>query len=399
MQLSKKVQKARVSGTVKLAQLARDLKDAGRDIIELGEGEPDFDTPEFVTDAAFAAAKAGATRYTAVAGTTELRQAICNKFRAQNAISYTPDEVIVGTGAKQLIFNALMASLNPGDEVIVPAPYWVSYPDMVRISDGTPVVVPCSAEDGFKLSAKALRAAITGNTRWLILNSPGNPTGAVYSADDLRALADVLREHRDVALMCDDIYEAIVFDTAIFATMVEVAPDLKDRVLTVNGVSKSYAMTGWRIGYAGGPQDLIAAMTKLQGQSTTNPSSVGQAAALAALTGPQDYLSDWNSAYARRRDLVRDALSVVDGLAMNQPDGAFYHFIACGALTKKTTPGGKILSSDNDLSSYLLQDAGVALVPGSEFGAPGHLRLCFAKSDDALAEACARISKAVGQLR
>ena len=398
MQIGEKIRKTRVSGTVRLAQMARELKASGYDVIELGEGEPDFDTPDFVIKAAFEAAKAGATRYTAVAGTPELRLAVAEKFRADNRINYSLDELIVGTGAKQLIFNALIASLNPGDEVIIPAPYWVSYPDMVAIADGIPVIVDCGIENSFKLSSDALRSAINAKTRWVILNSPGNPSGAVYSADDLRAMAAVLREYPHVAVMCDDIYEAIVFEGAQFATMVEVAPDLKDRVLTVNGVSKSYAMTGWRIGYAGGPKDLIAAMTKLQGQSTTNPSSVGQAAALAALSGPQEYLRDWNDAYARRRDLVYDALDAVRELTLTKPDGAFYHFVGCVELLGKTTPGGTILASDIDVSTYLLEEVGVALVPGSEFGSAGFLRLCFAKSDEELLQACERIKKAIAAL-
>lgn len=398
MQISDKINRARVSGTVRLSQAARDLREAGRDIIDLGEGEPDFDTPPHIVTAAFEAARAGATRYTNVAGTTELRAAVARRFRDHNGLDVATEDVIVGTGAKQLIFNALVASLNPGDEVIVPAPYWVSYPDMVAIADGIPVIVPCGAQAGFKLTADDLAAHLTPKTRWLILNSPGNPTGAVYSRDDLAALAEVLRAHPDVAVMSDDIYQEIVFDDARFATMAEVAPDLAPRTLTVHGVSKSYAMTGWRIGFAAGPRDLMAAMTKLQGQSTTNASSIGQAAALAALEGPQDFLTEWVAAYKRRRDLITSGLQGIDGLVFNRPDGAFYHFAGCAGLLSKTAPDGTRIATDNDLSLYLLETAGVSMVPGSEFGAPGHLRICFAKSEADLSKACERMREALGKL-
>lgn len=399
VQLSEKIKSVRVSGTVKLSQMARDLKSAGRDIIELSEGEPDFDTPRYVIDAAHQAAVSGQTRYTAVAGTLPLRRAICEKFSRDNAITFQPGEIIVGTGAKQLIFNALLATMNPGDEAIIPAPYWVSYPDMVKIADGVPVIVECGPEQGFKISAKALENAITERTRWLILNSPGNPSGSVYSTSELAGLAEVLRRHPEVSVISDDIYEAIIFDGHEFATMASVAPDLTDRILTVNGVSKSYAMTGWRIGYAGGPADLIGAMTKLQGQSTTNPSSVGQAAALAALDGPQDFLTVWLNAYSHRRELVRSRLEGVHGLTLQLPQGAFYHFVGCSGLYGRRTPAGDSLTSDTDFSGYLINHAGVALVPGSEFGCPGYVRLCFAKSEHELAEACKRIRDAVSDLQ
>ncbi len=291
-----------------------------------------------------------------------------------------------------------MATLEPGDEVIVPAPFWVSYYDIAGLCGGVPVVVPCDAARGWKLGADALAAAITPRSRWLILNSPGNPTGAVYSAGELRALAEVLRAHPGVAVLSDDIYESIRFDGTPFATMAAVAPDLADRVLTVNGVSKAYAMTGWRIGYAAGPQDLIDAMVKLQGQQTTNASSVGQAAALAALTGPQDFVAAWCAAYARRRDQVAAALAGVPGLRAGRPPGAFYHFLDCQGLIGLQAPGDTTMASDTDLSAFLLEHAGVALVPGSAFGAPGHLRLCFAKSEDALARACAQLAAAVSRL-
>lgn len=398
MQLSRKIKNVRVSGTVKLAQMARDLKAAGRDIIELGEGESDFDTPQFVIDAAHQTALDGQTRYTAVAGTSQLCEAICKKFQRDNSIALEPDEIIVGTGAKQLIFNALVASMNPEDEAIIPAPYWVSYPDMVKIADGVPVIVECGEASKFKISPQALEKAITKKTRWLILNSPGNPGGGVYSHDELRALASILRRHPDVGIISDDIYEAIIFDDGKFATMAEVAPDLMDRTLTVNGVSKSYAMTGWRIGYAGGPRELIEAMTKLQGQSTTNPSSISQAAALAALGGPQSFLTEWLEAYRRRRTLVASRLKDIDGLNLTQPKGAFYHFIGCSGLYGRQMPDGTELNSDVAFSGFLLDHAGVALVPGSEFGSPGYVRLCFAKSEKELGMACDRIRNAIQQL-
>jgi len=395
LQISKKIKNIRVSGTIKMAELARKMQAEGHDIIELSEGEPDFDTPEFIIESAFDAARNGQTRYTSVPGTIELRKAISKKFYNDNKVEYHVDDIIVGTGAKQLIFNALLATINPGNEVIIPAPYWVSYPDMVKIADGIPVIVPCDSLNGFKITPEKLHKAITNDTRWLLLNSPGNPSGAVYSSEELMALADVLRDHKKVSIMCDDIYEAITFGNNQFYTLVEVAPDLHDRVLTVNGVSKSHAMTGWRIGFAGGPNDLISAMSKIQGQSTTNASSVGQAAALAALEGSQENLGVWNLAYVRRMRLVRDRLSAVPGLALRDPQGAFYHFIKCSDLFGKTTPQGDQLTSDNALCLYLLQYAHVALVAGTEFGCPGYFRLCFAKSDKELIKACNSISEAI----
>ena len=398
MHLSGRITRARVSATVHLSGVARDLRRAGHEIIDLGEGEPDFDTPHHVTAAAFAAARRGATRYTDVAGTPELRGAVARRFRRLNGPAAEPEDVIVGTGAKQLIFNAFMSSLNPGDEVIIPAPCWVSYPDMVEIADGIPVIANCGAATGFKLTADALERHITAKTRWLVLNSPCNPTGAVYTSEELSAIADVLRGHPDLAVTCDDIYQEIVFEPATFANLAAVAPDLSHRILTVHGVSKTYAMTGWRIGYAVGPSDLIAAMTKLQGQSTTNASSVGQAAALAALEGPQDFLGEWRTAYKRRRDLVGRRLSGVAGLEFATPEGAFYHFPDCTGLLGKSTPAGRRIGTDDDLSHYLLESAGVATVPGKAFSAPGHLRLCFARSENLLERACLKIRKAIGSL-
>jgi len=381
-----------------MVELARELRAEGYDIIELSEGEPDFDTPEFIIESAFDAARNGQTRYTTVSGTIALREAISKKFREDNKIDYSTDEIIVGTGAKQLIFNALLATINPGNEVVIPAPYWVSYPEMVKIADGVPVIITCDQLDDFKITPGKLLNAVSAETRWLILNSPGNPSGAVYSYEELLALASVLREYKNISVLCDDIYETITFGNNQFCTLVEVAPDLKGRVLTVNGVSKSHAMTGWRIGFAGGPIDLISAMSKVQGQSTTNPSSVGQAAALAALEGSQENLIIWNITYARRLKIVRDLLSKVSGLTLNNPQGAFYHFIKCSDLFKKTTPSGGILNTDTDICLYLLKSGRVALVPGTEFGCPGYFRLCFAKSDKELIEACIRITEAINLL-
>ncbi len=398
MKTSTRTARAAVSGTVKLADTARTMIATGHDVIELSEGEPDFDTPAHIVDAAHQAAKAGHTRYTAVAGTPALREQIVRKFELQNQIVCDLEQVVVGTGAKQLIFNALLATIDTGDEVIIPAPYWVSYPDMVKVADGTPVIVHCDSAHGLKISPEQLSNAITDRTCWLILNSPGNPSGAVYSRSELEGLAEVLRAHPDVAVLSDDIYEEIVFAGTKFSTMAEVAPDLADRILTVNGVSKSFAMTGWRIGYACGPAKLIAEMVKLQGQSTTNASSVGQAAAQAALSGPRDFLSDWLDAYTRRREIVMDRLSAVPGLALTQPAGAFYVFPDCRALLGKHSTDVGRLEDDYGVSQFLLECAGVALVPGSEFGAPGHLRLCFAKSDVELIDACDRIKDACESL-
>ncbi len=395
MQISTKIKNIRTSGTVKMAQLARELKQEGKDIIELSEGEPDFNTPKFIIDAAFKAAHDGHTKYTDVRGTLELREAISKKFLQDNKIHYSSEEIIVGTGAKQIIFNALVSTLNSNDEVIIPSPYWVSYPDMVKIADGIPIIVSCSKEDHYKITPETLSKAINKNTRWLILNSPGNPTGAIYSSSDLLSLADTLRQHKNVSIICDDIYEVFTYENKSFANILEVAPDLKDRVLTVNGVSKSHAMTGWRIGYAGGPLDLIRAMTKLQGQSTTNPSSVGQAAALAALNGSKDIIKEWNMVYTKRKNLVQEKLSKINNLTFLNPEGAFYFFIDCTGLIGKSTFSGLKLKSDIDICMYLLEHAQIAIVPGSEFGMPNFLRLCFAKSDKILVEACKRIEKSI----
>ena len=399
MRTSRRIGRVLPSGTMRVAQTVRDLRQAGQRVISLAEGEPDFETPSHVVEAAHNAAKAGETRYTAAAGTPELRIAAAKALKPETRTDYQPDQVIIGTGAKQLIFNALMATLDPGDEVVIPAPYWVSYPDMVAIADGQPVIVDCSVEQGFKLTAEALASAISDRTRWLMLNSPANPTGAVYSRSELQELANVVKACPQIAIMCDDIYMSILFDGVEFATMAEASPELRDRILTVNGVSKSHAMTGWRIGFAAGPSDLIEAMTKLQGQSTTNAASVSQAAALAALNGPQDFLRDRLKAYTSRRNLVAQRLAAIPGLRVHMPAGAFYHFVGCIDWNGAICPSGETLCGDLEICDYLLKSAGVAVVPGTDFGAPGYFRLCFAKSEELLVAACDSIQEAASRLK
>ena len=392
--LASRLSRIKPSPTIAVTTRAAELKAAGKDVIGLGAGEPDFDTPEHVKDAAIAAMKAGQTKYTPVGGTPALKKAIIEKFRRENNLIYAPNQIVAGTGAKQVLFNALLATLDAGDEVIIPAPYWVSYPDMVAFAEGAPVTVECGEKDGFKLTAAALEKAITQKTKWLILNSPSNPTGAAYTKQELRALADVLLKHPHVWVMADDIYEHLVYDGFEFFSIAQVEPKLIDRTLTVNGVSKAYAMTGWRIGYAGGPKELVAAITDIQSQSTSNPSSISQAASVAALNGPQDFLPEWRKAFARRRDLVVDALNKVPGLSCAKPEGAFYVFPNCSKLFGKKTPGGKTIQNSMEFCEYLLDDALVAAVAGSAFGLEGYFRISYATSDAILTEACARIKKA-----
>ena len=392
MQLSKKMLKISPSGTVILAQKARQLKAEGKDIIELGEGEPDFNTPEFIIRYAYQSAKNGATKYTSVSGTPELKNKITEKLRKENNINYNDNQIVVGAGAKQLIFNALFCSINTGDEVIIPSPYWVSYPEMVKIADGIPIILNCDLKNNFKISLEKLVEVINPKTKWLILNSPGNPSGAVYTWDELLALSQVLINYPQINILCDDIYEKIVFDGKKFHTLAEVAPNLIDRILTVNGFSKSYAMTGWRIGYAAGHFELIEAMIKLQGQSTTNASTIGQEAAIAALDAEQNFLNDWLKMYTIRRDIVSNSLGNSFKDSFNNPEGAFYHFISCEALVGKKFNGINTINNDRDFCQLLLEKYGVAVVPGSEFGTPGYFRLCFAKSEDDLKNACQRIN-------
>lgn len=396
--IASRLSRIKPSPTIVVATKARELKAAGRDVIGLGAGEPDFDTPAHIIEAAKAAMDAGETRYTAVAGTLELRQAIVDKLKRDNGLIYTPDQVSVGCGGKQNIYNALMATLNPGDEVIIPAPYWVSYPDITLLAEGTPVIVDCPAEGGFKLTPEALEEAITPKTKWLILNSPSNPTGAGYSRDDMQALTDVLVKHEHVWVMTDDMYELLVYDDFEFVTPAQVEPRLIERTLTLNGVSKAYCMTGWRVGYAAGPDDVIKAMNKIQSQSTTHTSSVSQAAAVAALTGPQDFIAKHNAIFVERRDLVVKMLNEADGLSCPKPDGAFYVYPSCAGMIGKKTPDGKTLETDEDVVAYLLESEGVAAVHGEAFGLSPHFRVSYATSTELLTEACTRIQRACAAL-
>ncbi|MDP7670140.1 MAG: aspartate transaminase [Alphaproteobacteria bacterium] len=397
--IAESLSRIKPSPTMAVTQKAAELKAAGRDIIGLGAGEPDFDTPENIKAAAIAAIEAGDTKYTAVAGTPALKEAIATKFKRDNGLDYASDQIIVGVGGKQVLYNALMASLNPGDEVIIPAPYWVSYPDMTLLADGTPVIVECGQEHGFKLQADKLENAITDKTKWLILNSPSNPTGAAYSRDDMKAVTDVLMRHTDVWVMSDDMYEHLVYDGFTFVTPAQVEPGLFDRTLTINGVSKSYAMTGWRIGYAGGPAELIKAMSKVQSQSTSNPCSVSQAAAVEALNGPQDFIAERNTVFAERRDMVVELINDIEGLTCLIPEGAFYVYPSCAALIGRKTPEGKVLRGDGDFVTYLLEAEGVASVQGEAFGLSPYFRISYATSTEALSEACARIKRAVDALK
>ncbi|MBR0912208.1 pyridoxal phosphate-dependent aminotransferase [Bradyrhizobium japonicum] len=387
-----------VSEILKIGAVAQRLKREGRPVIVLGAGEPDFDTPDHAKDAAVRAIRAGQTKYTILDGTVELKAAIAEKFRRENDLVYAADEITAGAGAKQVIHNAFMASLSPGDEVILAAPYWTSYADMVWIADGTPVDVPCREENGFRLDAADLERAITPKTRWLLLNSPSNPTGAAYSAAQLRPILDVLKRHPHVWLMADDIYEHLIYDGMPFVTAAALEPSLKSRTLTVNGVSKAYAMTGWRVGYGGGPRELIAAMAVVQSQSTTNPSSVSQAAAIAALTGPQGILIERRTAFQRRRDIVVDALNAIDGVTCRRPEGAFYTYASCAGLIGRRTPDGTFIDSDAAFCRFLLERHDVAVVPGSCFGLAPYFRLSYATSEQNLREAVMRIAKACREL-
>ena len=387
-----------VSEILRIGALATRLKREGRPVILLGAGEPDFDTPDHAKAAAERAIRAGQTKYTMLDGTAELKAAIAGKFSRENGLNYNADEITAGAGAKQIIHNAFMATLNAGDEVILAAPYWTSYADMVLIADGTPVNVTCCEENGFRLDARDLEAAITPRTRWLLLNSPSNPTGAAYSQAQLRPILDVLKRHPQVWLMSDDIYEHLIYDDMAFVTPAQLEPSLKSRTLTVNGVSKAYAMTGWRLGYGGGPKELIAAMAVVQSQSTTNPSSISQAAAIAALTGPQDFLVERRLAFQRRRDIVVDGLNAIDGISCRRPEGAFYVFANCAGLIGRRAADGSVIDSDAAFCRYLLERHNVAIVPGSCFGLAPYIRLSYAASEADLIEAIRRISTAAREL-
>jgi aspartate aminotransferase len=397
--VANRLKKIKPSPTLAVSAKAKELKAQGKDIIGLGAGEPDFDTPDFVKEAAKDAIDNGQTKYTENPGTPELKDAIIAKFKRDNNLDYSRDEIIVSTGGKQVLYNAMMASLNPGDEVIIPAPYWVSYPDMVLLAEGTPVIVECTKENDFKLKPEDLEKAITPNTKWVILNSPSNPTGAAYSEDEMKALTDVFKKHSHVWIMSDDMYEKIIYDNFKFATPAQVEPSLKDRTLTINGVSKAYAMTGWRIGYAGGPKELIKAMAKVQSQSTSNASSISQAAAVKALNGDQSFLSDRNDKFKARRDLVVQMLNNAEGITCPKPEGAFYVFPSCEGVIGKQTPDGKTINTDEDFVTYLLESEGVACVHGEAFGLSPHFRVSYATSTEDLKEACTRIQKACKALK
>jgi aspartate aminotransferase len=389
--LSATLDRVKPSPTIAVTTRAAELKAQGRDIIGLGAGEPDFDTPANIKAAATQAIKDGKTKYTAVDGIPELKQAICAKFKRDNNLSYAPAQVSVGTGGKQVLYNAFMATLNPGDEVIIPAPYWVSYPDMVLLGGGTPVFIEGEMSRGYKITADQLEAAITPRTKWFLFNSPSNPTGAGYSWDELKALTDVLLKHPHVWVMTDDMYEHLAYGAFTFCTPAEVEPSLYDRTLTVNGVSKAYAMTGWRIGYAAGPEALIKAMRKVQSQSTSNPCTISQWAAVEALNGTQEFLKPNNDMFIRRRDLVVDALNACDGITCPRPEGAFYVYPSIKDCIGKTSAGGTLIDTDEAFATALLDETGVAVVFGAAFGLSPHFRVSYATADSALADACGRI--------
>ena len=397
--IARRLSRIKPSPTNVLTGKVAELKAAGRDIIGLGAGEPDFDTPDNIGLAGKRAIDEGQTRYTPVTGTMELRQAICGKFARENGLDYAPDQVIVSCGGKQVLYNALMATLDAGDEVIIPAPYWVSYPDMVLLAEGTPVVVEGREANGFKLTAGELEAAITPRTKWVMLNSPSNPTGAAYTREELKALTDVILRHEHVWVMTDDIYEHIIYDGFEFTTPAQVEPGILDRTLTINGVSKAYAMTGWRLGYGAGPVELIRAMTVVQSQSSTHTSSVSQAASVEALNGPQDFLEPRNQAFRERRELVVSMLNQTEGVSCRTPEGAFYVYPSCGELIGRTAPDGTVIKDDPTLCTYLLESEGVAVVPGAAFGMSPYFRVSYAASTEELTEACQRIQRACAALR
>jgi len=396
--IASRLKRVKTSPSSAAQDRANALRRAGKDIVNLVVGEPDFDTPEHIRRAACEAIERGETRYTASAGTLALREAIAEKFQRENGLSYTPNDIIVTIGAKHAIFNALSVTLEPGDEVIIPAPYWVSYPDMTLACEGEPIIVACEESNGFKLTARALEAAITPKTRWLILNSPTNPTGATYNAADLRALTDVLLRHPQVLLMTDDIYEHIRFDSEDNPHPVAIEPELKSRTLVINGVSKTYAMTGWRIGWAAGPADLIGALNMLQSQSVSNACSVSQAAALAALRGDQSFVAEWANIYRERRDLALKLINAIPGISCRTPGGAFYLFVNCSGMIGRTTPEGKKIETDMDAVMYLLEGVGVGLIAGSAYGISPYFRMSIATSLKTIEEGCRRIATAVAAL-
>ncbi len=397
--LADSLSRIKPSPTIAVSQKARELKAAGRDVISLGAGEPDFDTPDNIKEAAIEAIRRGETKYTAVDGIPELKAAIVEKFRRDNGLEYETAQITVGNGGKQVLYNAFMATLNPGDEVIIPAPYWVSYPDMVLLAGGTPVIVETTLENNFKLTPEDLEKAITERTKWFLFNSPSNPSGAAYTRDELKALTDVLMKHPHVWVMSDDIYEHLVYDDFEFVTPAQVEPGLFDRTLTVNGVAKAYAMTGWRIGYAGGPTELIRAMGKLQSQSTSNPCSISQWAAVEALNGPQDFIAESNRVYKARRDMVVKLLNEAEGITCPTPEGAFYVYPSIAGCIGKRTPDGRVIETDEDFVTALLEAEGVAAVHGAAFGTSPNFRVSYATSTEALEEACRRIQRFCAALK
>jgi aspartate aminotransferase len=397
--LADSLSRIKPSPTIAVTDLARRLKEAGRDVIGLAAGEPDFDTPDNIKEAAIKAIKAGKTKYTAVDGIPELKAAISRKFKRENNLDYKPSQIIVGTGGKQVLFNALMATLNPGDEVVIPAPYWVSYLDIVLLAGATPVVVETRLEDGFKMKPEQLDKAITKNTKWLIFNSPSNPSGAAYTRAEVRAICDVLMKHQHVWMLTDDMYEHVLYDDFKFVTPAQVEPALYERTLTLNGVSKAYCMTGWRIGYCGAPEFLIKAMATLQSQSTTNPNAIAQWASVEALDGPQDFIQRNNTVFKERRDLVVSMLNQAKGISCPKPEGAFYVYPFCSGAIGKKAPSGKVIQNDSEFATELLEAEGVAVVQGSAFGLGPAFRISYATSTAALEEACRRIQRFCGNLQ
>ena len=397
--IADRLKRIKPSMTVGINVKANALRAEGKDVLVLAAGEPDFDTPLNIRKAAVTAMEEGQTRYVPGKGTPALQKAIQSKFLKDNNLNYNLDEIIVGVGGKHIIYNAMMATINPEDEVIIPAPFWVSYPDIVLLAEGKPVIVPCPEDQNFKLTADQLEKSITDKTKWLMLNSPSNPTGSLYSKQELQRLADVLLRYPQVLIMSDDIYEKVIYDDLEFSTIASVEPKLKDRCLTLNGVSKSYCMTGWRLGYCGAPKEIIAAMNKIQSQSTTSTSSISMAASVEALNGSQDFIDKHNQAFVRRRDLVVNLLNQIDGLSCLTPQGAFYVYPSCAGVIGKQTPEGKKISNDEDFMSYLLESEGIAGVHGAAFGLSPYFRLSYATSDEILKDACARIKRACEQLK
>ena len=397
--IADRLKRIKPSMTVGINVKANALRAEGKDVLVLAAGEPDFDTPLNIRKAAVTAMEEGQTRYVPGKGTPALQKAIQSKFLKDNNLNYNLDEIIVGVGGKHIIYNAMMATINPEDEVIIPAPFWVSYPDIVLLAEGKPVIVPCPEDQNFKLTADQLEKSITDKTKWLMLNSPSNPTGSLYSKQELQKLADVLLKYPQVLIMSDDIYEKVIYDDLEFSTIASVEPKLKDRCLTLNGVSKSYCMTGWRLGYCGAPKEIIAAMNKIQSQSTTSTSSISMAASVEALNGTQDFIGEHNQAFVRRRDLVVNLLNQIDGLSCLTPQGAFYVYPSCAGVIGRLTPDGQKISNDEDFMSYLLESEGIAGVHGAAFGLSPYFRLSYATSDEILKDACARIKRACEQLK